>query len=114
MRFLFFLLIGSLIFGLKFPAYVLLFGFLTVLFFFATMFILLRKGTGFKIYTNRSFNNRYTDMYRDFMRGRNHSERNYGETTIDMDIPIEPQEPDIFEEEGEIIELPSTALRREG
>lgn len=109
MRFLFFLLIGTMIFGFKFPAYVMLFALLTVVLFFVMMFNLARKGGAFKIYTNRPFT-----QYKDFFdRSGSASERYHGETVIDIDTPMQTHEPDIFEEEGEIIELPSSALRKE-
>lgn len=110
MRFLIFLLIGTLIFGFKFPAYLFLFIFVAMIAFTLIIISLFRRGSSFKIYTNQPFRNRYQNSDGNF-------EPNYrgvnGEVLFDEEPAIKTEEADIFEEEGEIIELPSTALRKE-
>jgi len=108
MRLLAFLLLGSLIFGLAFPAAIMLAGLFALLVFAAALFGLLRGGS-FRIYTSQSAR-------------RHAADSKYGKAT-----PEDPEVIDVsdhrnhgnyachddFEEEGEIVELPATALRKE-
>lgn len=110
MRFLIFLLIGTLIFGVKFPAYLFLFVFVAMIVFALIITSLFRRGSSFKIYTTQPFSNRHQGGDANFEpnnRGIN------DEVFFDEEPSIKTEETDIFEEEGEIIELPSTALRKE-
>ena len=110
MKLLVFLLIGTLIFGFAFPAVILVAGLVGVVL-FALIIAGLLRGGGVRVYTSGSRDQFSGGAYR-----RTSSE--VIDTTDDdiSDDPIfaenEPTEMD-GEQEGEIIELPATALRKE-
>ena len=108
MRLLAFLLLGSLVFGLAFPAAIILIGLFALLVFAAIIFGLLRGGS-FRIYTSQSTHGHAADRKR-------------GKATLDDPEVVDMNDHcdhdnyachDDFEEEGEIVELPATALRKE-
>jgi hypothetical protein len=108
MRLLAFLLIGTLIFGFAFPAAIFLVG-LAGLAILALLIAGLLRGGGVKVYTagsNGLFRNRRGET-------RDPTVIDATEETMDDDSEADNQ-PDFDEEsEGEIIELPATALRKE-
>lgn len=108
MRLLAFLLIGTLIFGFAFPAAIFLVG-LAGLAILALLIAGLLRGGGVKVYTagsNDLFRNRRDET-------RDPTVIDATEETMDDDSEADNQ-PDFDEEsEGEIIELPATALRKE-
>jgi hypothetical protein len=108
MRLLAFLLLGSLVFGLAFPAAIMLIGLFALLVFAAAIFGLLRGGS-FRIYTSQNAH-------------RHAADSKHGKATLDDPEVIDMKDhyehgnyadQDDFEEEGEIVELPATALRKE-
>lgn len=110
MKLLVFLLIGTLIFGFAFPAVILIAG-LVGMVLFAMIIAGLLRGGGVRVYTSGS---------RDPIAGEAYRKKGFEviDTTDDdiRDDPVfsenEPTDID-EEEEGEIIELPATALRKE-
>ena len=106
MRLLVFLLIGTLIFGFAFPAVILIAGVAGIILFALIIAGLLRRG-GVRVYTSRSY---------DPFSGRTSERR--GPEVIDTTDDDE-QDNSAFndnldgEDEGEIVELPATALRKE-
>ena len=101
MRFLIFILLGTIIFGAAFPAFIVGIGIVGIIFFGVAVYLASRQNGGFfKVYTNGSFNN--AD------RRENEETVYYSETRTTV-----TEEPDIFEEEGEVVELPQDALRKE-
>ena len=110
MRLLAFLLIGTLIFGFAFPAAIFLVG-LAGLAILALLIAGLLRGGGVKVYT--AGNN---DLFRNKRDGeRDPSVIDTTQETMDSDCNSEAvNQPDFDEEsEGEIVELPATALRKE-
>ena len=110
MRLLAFLLIGTLIFGFAFPAAIFLVG-LAGLAILALLIAGLLRGGGGKVYTagsNDLFRNRRNET-------RGPSIIDTTEETMDSGCDFEADnQPDFDEEsEGEIVELPATALRKE-
>lgn len=104
MKFLLFLLLGTLIFGFAFPAFIIFVG----LFAFA-LFVLLVVGTlrGGRtvVYTNRDFGP---------FRANGQQRPPDGPEVIDEpDIAAGESASGDFEDEGEIIELPASALRKD-
>ena len=108
MPFLIFLLLGTLIFGFAFPAFILLVGLFAVVL-LAVMIISFFRGGTFRVYTNRP-TGQYSNPY-----GGREPDDEYYERPIGDDVrPNDTQEThDDFSEEGEVIELPSSALRKE-
>lgn len=110
MKLLVFLLIGTLIFGFVFLAVILIVG-LVGMVLFAMIIAGLLRGGGVRVYTSGS---------RDPFAGEAYRKKGFEviDTTDDdiRDDPVfsenEPTDID-EEEEGEIIELPATALRKE-
>ncbi|HQA54790.1 MAG TPA: hypothetical protein PK070_04535 [Synergistaceae bacterium] len=108
MRLLIFLLLGTLIFGFAFPAVILVAG-LAGMVIFAMIIAGLLRGGGVRIYTSGSRGPFAREVYRE-----------EGPDVIDTeDIRVDPvfsengQDDADEEEEGEIIELPATALRKD-
>lgn len=110
MKLLIFLLIGTLIFGFAFPAIIFIAGFVGIAL-FALIIASLMRGNGVRVYTS-------SKSYDPFSGG---SHRKGDREVIDTadkswsdhsdftgDEPV-----DFDEEEGEIVELPATALRKE-
>ena len=110
MKLLVFLLIGTLIFGFAFPAVILIAGVAGIVLFALIIAGLLRRG-GVRVYTSGSY---------DPFSGRTSERR--GPEVIDTTDEDE-QDNSAFndnvtidldgEDEGEIVELPATALRKE-
>lgn len=109
MPFLIFLLLGTLLFGFAFPAFILGIGLFAIIIFIAIIIGILRGGM-FRVYTNRTYGpdaNRYA--------GHTTDDSTYiGPTDDDVYPPKDNEGSDVFAEEGEVIELPSSALRKEG
>ena len=110
MKLLIFLLIGTLIFGFAFPAIILIAGLVGIVLFVLIIAGLLR-GNGVRVYTSKNY---------DPFRGSSY--RNSGSEVIDTTDDNWDDHSDIAsrkatdideEQEGEIIELPATALRKE-
>ena len=109
MKFLIFLLIGTLIFGIQFPAYLFLFSLFAFVVFSLIILSLFRGSSAFKIYTNRPFGE-YQDANDEFVR---EPKKIDADIFSDEELFVRRDEPDIFEEEGEIIDLPASALRKD-
>ncbi len=110
MKLLVFLLIWTLIFGFAFPAVILIAGLVGIVL-FALIIAGLLRGGGVRVYTSGNY---------DTFRGRAYREKSSEviDTTnesIHEDPVFVENKPINFdsEEEGEIIELPATALRKE-
>lgn len=104
MKFLLFLLFGTLIFGFAFPAALLLVGFIGIIL-FGLIIAGLMRGSGVRVYTfgaggRKKSGSDTTDMFGKDPAGR-HEFQNYGEEYEEEG------------EEGEVIELPASALRKE-
>ncbi|MEG1642471.1 MAG: hypothetical protein RR272_05085 [Synergistaceae bacterium] len=103
MKFLIFLLLGTLIFGFTFPAFIIGIGVLAMILLGVIIAIILARGnngTFFKVYTNNPYSEDSND--------------DTSETVFTTTSETQhKEEPDIFEEEGEVIELPESALRKE-
>ncbi len=110
MRLLAFLLIGTLIFGFAFPAAILLVGVAGIVILALIVRGLLRGG-GVKVYTAGS-----DDLFRN-RRNENREPEiiDLTEETMDLNYDFEVDNRSDFGEdaEGEIVELPATALRKE-
>lgn len=111
MRVLLFLILGTLVFGLAFPAFILIVGFLLLMFAFAAIFIMLSSVFGGKnviIYKNGRRvdpfgdrdNSKHTADNPEIIVNRNH--------TDDDDVYAFGQDA-----ESEVIELPADALSKE-
>lgn len=104
MKFLIFLLLGTLIFGFAFPAALLLVGFIGIII-FGLIIAGLMRGSGIRVYTfgtggRKKSGSDMTDPFGGDPAGQ-YGFQNYG--------------PDDTEDgqEGEVIELPASALRKE-
>lgn len=106
MRFLIFLLLGTLIFGFAFPAMLLFIGLFGVIVLALIIFNMLRSGSSFRVYTSRSFESPHRENY-----SRSGEQQIFNSPT-DAETE-EPHQSSYFEDEGEVIELPATALRKE-
>ena len=111
MKLLIFLLIGTLIFGFAFPAIIFLAGFVGIALFVLIIAGLLR-GNGVRVYTS-------SKSYEPFSGGSYRKSRSEVIDTTDESwddhsdfTGSEPADLD-EEQEGEIVELPATALRKE-
>lgn len=110
MKLLVFLLIGTLIFGFAFPAIILIAGLVGIVL-FALIIAGLLRGNGVRVYTSKSNDPFSGGTYR-----KSNSEV-IDTTDESWDehsnfAGREPADPD-EEQEGEIVELPATALRKE-
>ena len=106
MRFLIFLLLGTLIFGFAFPAMLLFIGLFGVMLLALIIFNMLRGGSSFRVYTTRGFEPPHREDY------RSSDEQQIFNSPTDAETE-EPHQSSYFEDEGEVIELPATALRKE-
>ncbi len=111
MKLLVFLLIGTLIFGFAFPAIILIAGLLGIVL-FALIITGLLRGNGVRVYTS----SKSYDPFRGGSYGKSDSEviDTTDENWVDHSSfagseAVDPEE----EQEGEIVELPATALRKE-
>lgn len=111
MKILVFLLIGTLIFGFAFPAIILIAGLVGIVL-FALIITGLLRGNGVRVYTS----SKSYDPFRGGSYSKNDPE--VIDTTDESwddssnfagSEPVDPDE----EQEGEIVELPATALRKE-
>ncbi|MCE5201468.1 MAG: hypothetical protein LLF78_03015 [Synergistaceae bacterium] len=110
MRLLALLLLGTLIFGFAFPAAIMLIGLFGLLIFAAMIFGLLRGAT-FSIYTNRKGHDPFAAGSRPESTPDNPEIIDAPESAY-YEPSQEPIDPD-DEAEGEVVELPATALRKE-
>ncbi|MEA4872716.1 MAG: hypothetical protein VB076_07900 [Synergistaceae bacterium] len=110
MRLLVFLLIGTLIFGFAFPAIILIAGLVGIVL-FALIIAGLLRGNGVRVYTSKSYDPFSGGSYR-----KSNSEviDTTDESCEDHSdfAGSEPADHD-EEQEGDIVELPATALRKE-
>jgi hypothetical protein len=108
MRFLIFLLLGTLIFGFAFPAFLLIFGFFALVIIAAIIIGALRGGT-FHVYTNRDFDQRRESPPDD------PEVLNSDEQPFDNDQYEAPREEEgqTDEDDGEVVELPASALHKD-
>lgn len=110
MRFLIFLLLGTLIFGFAFPAMIMFLGLIAIAVFAMIIYNLVRGGSYFKVYTNRTYDPR-SNRKESTSDNPEIIDEPFDEHGYD-DADFAKQDSD-FEDEGEIVELPSTALRKE-
>lgn len=115
MRLLAFLLLGTLIFGFAFPAAILIIGLFAV-FLFIIMIIGLLRGGGFRVYTNKGYGpfegSRKTHTQDDpQIIDVTESDNSYScfDKRKDISQVVALDE----EQEGEVVDLPATALRKE-
>ena len=115
MRFLLFLLIGTLIFGFAFPAMIFFIGFIGLLLCALIVYKFLTGASSFRVYTSRDF----SPPERGEPSGRRMV---YTEGDPEVVSHGRPRDPDAvnvaadeeeIEEASEIVELPATALRRD-
>ena len=115
MRFLLFLLIGTLIFGFAFPAMIFFIGFIGLLLCALILYKFLTGASSFRVYTSRDF----SPPERGEPSGRRMV---YTEDDPEVVSHGRPRDPDAvnvaadeeeIEEASEIVELPATALRRD-
>ncbi len=104
MRLLIFLLLGTLIFGFAFPAMLLFIALFGVILIAAIVINFLRGGQTFRVYTTRDFEHR---GHNDDFEERQVFDSQQGDNTASSEQSSD------FEDEGEVIELPATALRKE-
>ena len=113
MRFLLFLLIGTLIFGFAFPAMIFIIGFIGLLICAVIVYKFL-TGQSFRVYTSRDFSppedegpsSRRMVYTEDDPEVVSHGRRNPDAVNVAADE-------EEIEEASEIIELPATALRKD-
>ena len=108
MRFLIFLLLGTLVFGFAFPAMIMFLGLIAIAVFAMIIYNLLRGGSYFKVYTNRTY-----DPHSARQESTSDNPEIIEETVEENDSGDYVKQDSGFEDEGEIVELPSTALRKE-
>lgn len=114
MRFLLFLLIGTLIFGFAFPAMIFIIGFIGLLICAVIVYKFLTGGQSFRVYTSRDFSppededssSRRMVYTEDDPEVVSHGRRNPDAVNVAADE-------EEIEEASEIIELPATALRKD-
>ena len=114
MRFLLFLLIGTLIFGFAFPAMIFIIGFIGLLICAVIVYKFLTGGQSFRVYTSRDFSppedegpsSRRMVYTEDDPEVVSHGRRNPDAVNVAADV-------EEIEEASEIIELPATALRKD-
>lgn len=114
MRFLLFLLIGTLIFGFAFPAMIFIIGFIGLLICAVIVYKFLTGGQSFRVYTSRDFSppedegpsSRRMVYTEDDPEVVSHGRRNSDAVNVAADE-------EEIEEASEIIELPATALRKD-
>ena len=113
MRFLAFLLLGTLLFGFAFPAFILIFGFFALVILAVIIFSALRGGS-FRVYTNKGF-----DPFRQ-RRESPPDDPEVLEPPDDGQYGEEPQYEEPEEEEGqtdedsgEVVDLPPSALHKD-
>lgn len=114
MRFLLFLLIGTLIFGFAFPAMIFIIGFIGLLICAVIVYKFLTGGQSFRVYTSRDFSppedegpsSRRMVYTEDDPEVVSHRRRNPDAVNVAADE-------EEIEEASEIIELPATALRKD-
>ena len=114
MRFLLFLLIGTLIFGFAFPAMIFIIGFIGLLICVVIVYNILTGGQSFRVYTSRDFSppededssSRRMVYTEDDPEVVSHGRRNPDAVNVAADE-------EEIEEASEIIELPATALRKD-
>lgn len=119
MRFLLFLLLGTLIFGMAFPAMIAFIGLFGILLVAVMLFRIFRGGSGFTVYTSRGYGRSgesverggtyekkkiYTESEPEVVEHRQEREGGYVNVASDEDE---------IEEACEIVELPATALRKD-
>lgn len=116
MRFLLFLLLGTLIFGMAFPAMLAFIGLFGILLVAIMLFRIFRGGSGFTVYTSRGYGRSgesggtyekkkiYTESEPEVVEHRQEREGGYVNVASDEDE---------IEEACEIVELPATALRKD-
>ena len=112
MRLLAFLLLGTLIFGFAFPAAILIIGLFAGLLFILMIVGILRGGM-FKVYTSKGydqFNGSRPDSTADNPEVIDTAEYDNSDPYFGTESQQEASEED---QEGEIVELPATALRKE-
>ena len=109
MRFLAFLLLGTIIFGFAFPAFILLFGFFAFVIKAAIVISALRGGS-FRVYTNRDFGQRRQSPPDDPEVLEPHEDQYSDEPEYE-----EPREEEgqTDEDDGEVVELPASALHKD-
>ena len=114
MRFLLFLLIGTLIFGFAFPAMIFIIGFIGLLICAVIVYKFLTGGQSLRVYTSRDFSppedegpsSRRMVYTEDDPEVVSHGRRNPDAVNVAADE-------EEIEEASEIIELPATALRKD-
>lgn len=114
MRFLLFLLIGTLIFGFAFPAMIFIIGFIGLLICVVIVYKILTGRQSFRVYTSRDFSppedegpsSRRMVYTEDDPEVVSHGRRNPDAVNVAADE-------EEIEEASEIIELPATALRKD-
>ena len=114
MRFLLFLLIGTLIFGFAFLAMIFIIGFIGLLICAVIVYKFLTGGQSFRVYTSRDFSppedegpsSRRMVYTEDDPEVVSHGRRNPDAVNVAADE-------EEIEEASEIIELPATALRKD-
>ena len=114
MRFLLFLLIGTLIFGFAVPAMIFIIGFIGLLICAVIVYKFLTGGQSFRVYTSRDFSppedegpsSRRMVYTEDDPEVVSHGRRNPDAVNVAADE-------EEIEEASEIIELPATALRKD-
>lgn len=115
MRFLLFLLIGTLIFGFAFPAMIFIIGFIGLLICAVIIYKFLTGGQSFRVYTSRDFSHpedeepssRRMVYTEDDPEVVSHRRRRNPDA---VNVAADEEE---IEEASEIIELPATALRKD-
>ncbi|MDO5114570.1 MAG: hypothetical protein Q4D58_00595 [Synergistaceae bacterium] len=114
MKFLLFLLLGTLLFGIAFPAMIAFIGLAGIVVLALIFYRLMRGGSGFTVYTSRDFRGEsggseerrriYTEEEPEVTNVRR---ERYGDS---INVAADDDE---MEEASEVIELPATALRKD-
>lgn len=116
MRFLLFLLIGTLIFGFAFPAMIFIIGFIGLLICALILYKFLTGGPSFRVYTSRDFSppgeEERTGGRRMVYTEEEPEVVSHGRPRHSDAVNVAADEEEI-EEACEIVELPATALRRD-
>lgn len=109
MRFLIFLLLGTMIFGFAFPAFIFFVGLFAMILIAVLVFSAMRGGT-FRIYSNRSGQER--NPFNTKRESPPDDPEVIGEETGNYTNYPE-QEGQTDDQDGEVVELPASALRKD-
>ncbi len=115
MRFLLFLLLGTMIFGLAFPAMIAFIGLFALIIAAFAIIRMFAGGTGFTVYTPRGESRRPHEPEQEAVRRRIYTDKKpgpRGEETRCGYINVAADDEEMAEA-SEVVELPATALRKD-